>query len=60
MIARHGRHQPRNVYLQPGPTPSDSDEFVARFDNYNRATQYVWLYNRHLAATTEPARGDIP
>jgi hypothetical protein len=46
---RVGRSRPRNLYLQLGPEPSDSDPDVGRMDTPDLAALAVQAVNDHLA-----------
>jgi hypothetical protein len=52
---RVGRKVPRNLYLQLGAEPADSDPDVGRMDTPELAALAVTAVNEHLARKQETA-----
>lgn len=46
---RQGRHEPRHLYAQPGPEPSDDDPVVGTLDTPAAALEACEAHNQALA-----------
>lgn len=48
---RHGRKQPRSIYLQLGPEPSEHDPLIALTEDWRLARRIIREHNAQLHDT---------